>query len=146
MIEHRIHISPSNLLEVKRLLDSAKKIAAIKLTRAEGKLVPGREVVDPQTQETRISHLPGLREAKEACENLVASRKNGISHHKSTSCVFLQRLKISKIIVEGETGNIELDLDQLQLRCLDGLSQGIPLSQIAEMTKLITFVREWQGE
>ena len=61
-------------------------------------------------------------------------------------CTFATSLRIKKVIVEGQTGNIELDIDELQLRCLDGLSQGIPLSEVAAMTELITFIRSWQGD
>lgn len=63
-----------------------------------------------------------------------------------SSCVFTQELHIKKIIVAGSTGDVELDVDELQLRCLDGLSQGLPISEIGAMTNLITFIRKWQGQ
>ncbi len=138
----KIQVTPAQLSEIKKLAPT-RKIAAIKLARSVGKLLPGRESTapDPQTGElvTSIDHRPGLREAKDAVEAAIGTKQDPV-------CTLTTRLRIRKIIVEGETGNVELDIDQLQLRCLDGLHQGIPLSEVGAMTELITFIREWQGD
>jgi hypothetical protein len=135
-----IRISQQHLAEVKEFAAEGHKIKAIKHARNMGKVFPGREQTLP-SGEDGINCRPGLREAKHAVEVLMGLITKGAS-----SGIFVPRIRIKKVIVEGETGNIELDLDELQLRCLDGLAQGIPLSEVAAMTELITFVREWQGE
>ena len=138
----RIQISPADRKTVAQFLKEGKKIAAIKHARAHGKVMPGEKqdlVNEDGLVETVINHKVGLREAKDACEHLVEPKLN-------PTAVLSARLQIRKVIVEGETGNVELDIEQLQLRCLDGLSQGIPLSEVGAMTELITFIREWQGE
>lgn len=142
MAEQRIQISPHIRKEAKRLLEDGQKIRAIKLVRSSGKSMPGepRDVANEDgTFEKIMDHKVGLRDAKDACEHLV-------NPSLDPRVVLTARLQIKKVIVEGETGNVELDIEQLQLRCLDGLSQGIPISEIAAMTELITFIREWQGE
>ena len=140
MEQVKIHISPKHLREVKELLENNKKIAAIKHLRSNGKAMPGQEKTRPDGT-FGLTHRPGLREAKHAAEVLL-----GTMTKSDASGVVAPRLCIKKVIVEGETGNIELDIEQLQLRCLDGLSQGIPLSEVAAMTELITFIRDWQGD
>jgi len=135
-----IRISPLHLTEVKEMAAEGHKIKAIKHARNMGKVFPGREQTLP-SGELGINHRPGLREAKHAVEVLM-----GLVTKASASGIFVPTLRIKKVIVEGETGNIELDLDELQLRCLDGLSQGIPLSEVAAMTELVSFIRKWQGD
>jgi len=135
-----IRISPQHLTQVKELAAEGKKIAAIKHGRNMGKVFPGKEQTLPNG-EFGVNHRPGLREAKHAVEVLM-----GLVTKAAASGIFVPTLRIKKVIVEGETGNIELDLDELQLRCLDGLSQGIPLSEVAAMTELVSFIRKWQGD
>jgi len=136
----KIRISPEQLRKVSELLHTKGKIAAIKHARSVGKVFPGREeTLANGTQ--GINHRPGLRDSKQAVEVL-----SGEVCRTTVDCTFAPTLRIKKVIVEGETGNIELDLDELQLRCLDGLSQGIPLSEVAAMTELVSFIRRWQGD
>jgi hypothetical protein len=142
MIQQRIQISNQIRAEAKRLMEDGQKIRAIKLVRSSGKSMPGTLRETPNDDggfEKIMDHKVGLRDAKDACEHLFSPSLN-------PRAILTTRLQIKKVIVEGETGNVELDIEQLQLRCLDGLSQGIPLSEVAAMTELITFVREWQGE
>ena len=122
-----IRISPLHLTEVKKMAAEGHKIKAIKHARNMGKVFPGREQTLP-SGELGVNHRPGLREAKHAVEVLM-----GLVTKASASGIFVPTLRIKMVIVEGETGNIELDLDELQLRCLDGLSQGIPLAEVAAM-------------
>ncbi|MBE90457.1 MAG: hypothetical protein CMM76_13585 [Rhodospirillaceae bacterium] len=136
----RIKISPSDLKEVKKHLEDNRKIAAIKHLRSTGKAFPPKEGTLPDGT-VGLIHRPGLREAKHAVEVMM-----GTMVRADAAGLIAPQLRIKKVIVEGETGNIELDIEQLQLRCLDGLSQGIPLSEVAAMTELITFIRGWQGD
>ena len=136
----KIRISPRDMKEIKRLFADGKKIAAIKHARSKGKIIPPREETLP-SGEFGINHRPDLRSAKHAVEELA-----GVIPTRDASATFVTTLQIKKVIVEGETGNIELDLEGLQLRCLDGLSQGIPISEVGAMTELITFIRKWQGD
>ncbi len=140
MSKSKIRISPADLTIVKELAKAGKKIGAIKHARNTGKIYPGKEETLP-SGEFGINHRVGLREAKYAVEGLM-----GLPTPAEHNCIFTPGIRIKKVIVEGETGNIELDLDQLQLRCLDGLSQGIPISEVAAMTELMSFIRNWQGE
>lgn len=138
MKKKNIRISPQDLSKVKALLKEGQKVGAIKHARNCGQIFPGNEKKNNITGENEISHRVGLREAKDAVEWIMGTRANPTAKFTST-------LKIKKVIVEGETGDIELDIDELQLRCLDGLSQGIPLSEVSAMAELVMFIRKWQG-
>ena len=141
MTKATIRVSAGKFKEIKELAIAKKqKIAAIKLARSSGKRFPPCEQV--LADGTRgLSHRVSLRDAKDAVEVMM-----GIKTRADAEACFTPQMRIKKVIVEGETGNIELDIDELQLRCLDGLEQGIPLSEVAAMTDLITFIRDWQGQ
>lgn len=141
MQKSRIRISMANLNKVKEFAAAGSKIKAIKFARANGRAFPGKKQEPLADGTVEINHSPGLRESKHAVEVLMGQLTTSES-----SCVFTQELHIKKIIVAGSTGDVELDVDELQLRCLDGLSQGLPISEIGAMTNLITFIRKWQGQ
>lgn len=136
----RIKISPSKLQQVRDLLNDHKKIGAIKLLRREGKAWPGSTIEEPDSDGnvvTRIDHGVSLRDAKEAVEVLMGTRL------AQEACgIIAPSVRIKKIIIEGSHGDIEMDLDQLQLRLLDGLGI-IPMEEISAMTELMAFLREW---
>jgi hypothetical protein len=136
----RIKLSAQHLTRVREFANDGQKIKAIKWARTNGKSFPGKEELQNDGT-TGVNHRPGLRETKHAVEHLM-----GQIDHDAACGVFAPALIIKKIIVEGETGNIEIDIDGLQLRCLDGLSQGIPLNEVASMTELVSFIRQWQGQ
>lgn len=140
-MKQRIRISPRELAQVKAFLKDGEKIRAIKHARTHGKQFPGREIEKPGEDGnlvTEIDHRPGLRNAKDAVEALNGSNIN-------PACTFAHAVRIKKVIVEGELGNIELDIDELQLKLLDGLGT-LPLQEVAAMTELVTFIRKWQGD
>jgi hypothetical protein len=136
-----IKISPANLQVVKKHLKEGGKIKAIKHARTHGKEFPGREIEevnDDGDVVTRTDHRVGLRNAKDAVEHLAGQ-------NLSPQATFIGRLKIKSFIVEGDEGDVEMDLDGLQLRLLGELNT-IPMRDVAEMLELVTFIRKWQGD
>jgi hypothetical protein len=132
---------PHDLRKVKELLADGKKINAIKHARQHGKEFPGREIEEPDEDGnlvTRIEHRVGLKNAKDAVEHLTGQNLN-------SSCTFVGRLKIKSFIVEADEGDVEMDLDGLQLRLLGELNT-IPMRDVAEMLELVSFIRKWQGD
>lgn len=125
-----IRLSRTHYKEVLSLLNDNKKIAAIKLVRNEGRM---KEIDRTSNTASGI----GLREAKHAVESI-----NG--NTVDTSCVLVPTLKIKSIIIEGNAGDIELDLDGLQLRLLDGLTE-LPLHHMESSMELMKFIRDWDN-
>lgn len=125
-----IHLSRAHYKEMLSLLNDNKKIAAIKLVRNEGRM---KEADRTSNNTSGI----GLREAKHAVESI-----NG--NMPETSCVLIPTLKIKRIIIEGDAGDIELDLDGLQLRLLDGLAE-LPLHHMESSMELMKFIRDWDN-
>jgi len=143
MADHfTIRIATHDLRKVKEFLDDGKKIAAIKHARSNGKQFPGTEREEPDQDGnivTKLDHRVGLRNAKDAVEDLANTNSNPM-------CTFIGKLKIKSFIVEGDDGNdVEMDLDGLQLRLLGELDT-IPLRDVAEMLELVSFIRKWQGD
>tara|TARA_Y100001970_G_C14144593_1_gene809132 strand:- start:329 stop:763 length:435 start_codon:yes stop_codon:yes gene_type:complete len=139
----RIKLNTRAMAEVRDELEAGKKIAAIKAARKHGKAFPGVEEEVPDENGNlvkRVSHRVGLRHAKDAVEVL----EGRISLSQATA-TFQPAVRIKKIIVEGENGDIEMDLDELQLKLLEGLGV-IPMSEIAAMTELMQFLRDWGNE
>jgi hypothetical protein len=132
---------PHDLRKVKEFLADGKKINAIKHARQHGKEFPGREIEEPDEDGnlvTRIEHRVGLKNAKDAVEHLTGQNLN-------SPCTFVGRLKIKSFIVEADEGDVEMDLDGLQLRLLGELNT-IPMRDVAEMLELVSFIRKWQGD
>lgn len=141
MAINTIRIMPHDLRKVKEHLNDGKKINAIKHARTHGREFPGREIEEPNEDGdlvTRIDHRVGLRNAKDAVEHLAGSNSN-------PSCTFVGRLKIKSFIVEADEGDVEMDLDGLQLRLLGELNT-LPMRDVAEMLELVSFIRKWQGD
>ena len=140
-ITHTIRISASHLREVRDLLDKGQKINAIKRARTTGKAFPGREVEEPDEDGnlvTRIDHRVGLKHAKDAVEALNGSCVN-------PQAKFIPQLRIKRFVVDTADGELELDLDGLQLRLLGNLNEA-PLSDVAELLEVVSFIRKWQGD
>ena len=141
MTTNTIRIMPHDLRKVKEFLADGKKINAIKHARSHGKEFPGKEIEEPNEDGdlvTRMDHRVGLRNAKDAVEHLAGSNLN-------PSCTFVGRLKIKSFIVEADEGDVEMDLDGLQLRLLGELNT-LPMRDVAEMLELVSFIRKWQGD
>tara|TARA_A100001011_G_scaffold96514_1_gene101527 strand:+ start:5349 stop:5738 length:390 start_codon:yes stop_codon:yes gene_type:complete len=119
-----IQCSSKNIATIREFVKEGRKIKAIKLLRATGR-IPGN------------GDKIGLREAKDAVERLSGQRPDAPAR-------IVPSLRILSFKIECEEGVVEVDLDGLQLRLLEGLS-ALPLDSVAEMTKVVTFIREWQG-
>ena len=126
-----IRLPHADFTAVKKLLDDNHKIQAIKYVRLHGYMSKEDQGDSP----ARIPSGIGLRDAKNAVESLA-------SPTKPTTCTLIPSLRIKKIIVEGEEGDIELDMDGLQLRLLDGLGS-LPLSYMASSMELMQYLRNW---
>lgn len=124
-----IRCTAEDLMIIKDYLAKGKKIAAIKHLRLKGQINGEKGV--------------GLKDAKYAVESL-----DGRAHTTHEYLVKIAPLlKVISFKVKGSDPDsvVEVDLDGLQLMMLDGLSQ-LPLSDIAEMTALISYIRKWQGD
>lgn len=89
---------------------------------------------------TSLTSGIGLREAKYAVENMTGTGNPS----ENKTCVIIPPLRIKKIILEGEQGDIELDMDGLQLRLLEGLGS-LPLSYMTASTELMQYLRDWDN-
>ena len=129
---HYIKISTADLLEIKRLYsEEGKKIAAIKLARSAGSLY------EAGVKQDKI----GLREAKDAVEDLCGIRAPG---SYSPTATFSAIPRIKGVIIDSGHGDVELDLDGLQLRLL-GEVNTLPISVIGPALELLQYFREWEG-
>ena len=122
------------LAEIRRLADEGQKIAAIKRLRTKGKSFPP----EANAQNGELSHNVGLRDAKDAVEAMMGQNLN-------PRVRAIPMLRIKSFQVETEEGVLEIDLDGLQLKLLEGLDH-LPLDSIGEMVELVAFIRNWQGE
>ena len=124
------------LAEVRRRIESGQKINAIKHLRTHGKQFPPewREGPDGRFE----SHSVGLRNAKDAVEAMMGQNPN-------PRCRAVPMLRIKSFTIETGEGDVEVDLDGLQLKLLEGLDH-FPLDAVSEMVELVAFIRKWQGE
>ena len=126
-----IKVSSNDLVEIKRLfLNEGQKIAAIKLTRTVGSVY-----VDGVKQDKIL-----LREAKHAVEELRGDRAPGSPLPTAT---FSAIPRIKGVIIDTGHGDVELDLDGLQLRLL-GEVNTLPISVIGPALELLQYFREWE--
>ena len=135
-----IRLRSDILRQVQQHLDDGHKIKAIKLARSEGKAYPGihrEDIGDEGNPREWLDRRPGLKHAKDAVEHLNGS--------PLASCVFVRHLTIKRFVVDTDEGEIEMDLEGLQLKLLGNLNH-IPMGDVAEMLELITFIRKWQGD
>jgi hypothetical protein len=109
------------------------KIRAIKHVRSHGRAIPRNEAL-PHPD------APSLREAKHIVEAMMGELDPTIK----PSAVLGNGFEVKSIVVEipGE-GNIELDLDTLQMRFLQELSS-LGLDEVQHLLKLTDFITDWQ--
>lgn len=120
-------MSKADYAEMIDLANNGKKIAAIKHVRTNG----------VQTESAASDRIT-LRDAKHAVEHAMGIETN-------PCCVIIPPLLIKKVIVQtGEGEELELDLDGLQLKLLDGLGT-LPMSYMASSLELMTFLRDWNS-
>jgi len=84
---------------------------------------------------------PGLREAKDAIEFMFDKP----TPHRKTTAQFFTIPRIKGVIIDTGHGDVELDLDGLQLKLLNDMSS-IPISAIGPALKLLQYFREWEGD
>ena len=87
---------------------------------------------------------PKLRDAKEAVDKYMIDRN--IAGAPSSAPVrvvnITPMIQIKSIIVDTCEGTLELDIDGLQLKLLDGMDT-IPLDLLGSSTALIQYIRDW---
>ena len=117
---------------VKEAIDAGKKIQAIKAVRTHGKMYPADESRDNP-------HRPGLREAKHAIDV-----KYFGADPRDAAATIGPTFTVKKMVVEvGGEGNVEIDIDELQLRFLQEL-KSLGLDQVQHLLELTEFIRDWQ--
>lgn len=122
--------------KLKSLMGDSEKIKAIKYAREHGKAIPA----DPGSQDP---HRPTLGEAKDAVE-MLAGTYSAHSHDRPHRAIIGSGFKVKKLVVDvaGE-GDVELDLDGLQMRFLQDL-ESVGLAEVQHLLKLTEYIREWQ--
>ena len=126
-----IRCSSSAKAEILDHLSNGKKIAAIKHLR---------EVGTAWTDGVR-ENKPGLKHAKHAVEVL-----NGEMSVEDACAVIATIPKVKRVVVDTGGGEMELDLDGLQLRLLDGLAT-VPIDMMADSLRLMQILRAFdRGE
>jgi len=139
MSKYNIRIKPRDLAIVKEHIKDGRKIAAIKHARSTGKQYPPRESSMPG-EENKLDYSPALKCAKDAVEVLMGSCQRQAAH-----ALFTPMFKILSFKVETEDGTVEVDVDELRIRLLDGMSE-MSLSEMSHMTDLAVYVAKWQGD
>tara|TARA_A200000159_G_scaffold32967_2_gene29604 strand:- start:2318 stop:2758 length:441 start_codon:yes stop_codon:yes gene_type:complete len=131
-----IRMPHADIIEIKKLLDEGKTITAVKHCRKHGKhYVDGVEQFRPgQPKPRRMS----LRAAKHAIDVFRGHPPQGVPE-----AVFAPPVEIKSIKVATIEGEFEFDLDELQLKLLDGLDT-LPLSVLSHSAELIQYIRDWQ--
>lgn len=126
--------SPDYRIAHDLFVNQNKKIAAIKHVRSTGHLY-----VDGVLQE-RV----GLKEAKHAVEHEFNHMIN--PHHVPflPAAVLSRQPRIKRVVIDCNEGELELDLDGLQLRLLDGLNE-LPISVIAPALELMQALRDFDN-
>ena len=133
-VTNYIKLYPSDLAKVRDLyVHMHKKIAAIKHVRSCGTLYKNG------VEQDKV----GLREAKDAVEFMFDKPAPGCAPRVRTA-QFFTIPRIKGVIVDTGHGDIELDLDGLQLKLLNDMSS-IPISAIGPALKLLQYFREWEG-
>lgn len=131
-----IRMPHADIIEIKKLLSEGKTIAAVKHCRTHGKhYVDGVEQYRPEQPNPRRM---SLRAAKHAIDVFRGNPPQGVPEAVLAPAVEIKSVRVATI--EGE---FEFDLDELQLKLLDGLDT-LPLSVISHSTALIQYLRDWQ--
>jgi hypothetical protein len=141
MTTHNIRIKQSDITVIKEHIKLGHKIAAIKHARGAGKQYPPTENgVDVFSGETKYSYTVGLKCAKDAVEVLM-----GQCERNAASALFVPMIKILSFKVETVDGVVEVDVDELRIRLLDGMSE-MSISEMGHMTDLAMYIAKWQGD
>ncbi len=109
-----------------------KKIGAIKHVRTNGYLY----------EDGVLQEKVGLKEAKEACEYEFNMVSNWGTQRRGPVAMLSRSPRIKRVVIDCGDGELELDLDGLQLRLLDGLNE-LPLQVIAPALELMQTLRDF---
>ena len=132
-MQRRISLTSEGHKLVEAEVHAGRKIGAIKACRAHGKMIP----TDPSRQDPSSV---GLREAKQAIEV-----KYFDGDASEAIALLGPSFIVKKLVIEvpGE-GEVEVDLEELQLRFLQEL-EALGLQQIQHLLELTEYIRSWQG-
>lgn len=118
------------------IVNQNKKIGAIKHIRSTGVLY------EDGVQKERV----GLKEAKEACEYEFNVPSNwGSNRSRGPVAMLAPTPRIKRVVIDTggpDGGELELDLDGLQLRLLDGLAE-LPIRVIGPAMELMSMLRDF---
>ena len=118
------------------LINQNKKIGCIKHIRSTGFLY------EDGTLQERID----LKSAKEAVEHEWRDALGHVPSHRAQKrqpCAVLSMTpRIKRVVIDCGDGEMELDLDGLQLRLLDGLSE-LPIQVIGPAMELMQALRDF---
>ena len=131
---HILRISSTNFTVARDFAIQNKKIKAVKHVRDNSTLYING-IASP--------HRPGLREAKEAVEHAFGLRdfsKVG----RGPIAILSSSPRIKRVVIDCGDGELELDLDGLQLRLLEGLD-ALPLGVIAPALELMQTLRDFDN-
>lgn len=129
-----LRINSTDFAIAKQLAADSKKVKAVKHVRdnctlyADGVMVPGK---------------PGLKEAKEAVEHAFGLRDFALAGRPPAG-VLSSTPRIKRVVIDCADGELELDLDGLQLRLLEGLD-ALPLAAIAPAMELMQTLRDFDN-
>ena len=132
----KISLTKEDRTKLDEIMQEGKKIAGIKFVRDVGRAIPADPDRNPPNR-------PGISEAKDAIDVAYCS-ENIANRVIKPRAVFGSLFKVKSIVVDvaGE-GDVELDLESLQMRFLQELTE-LGLSEVQHLLKLIEFVQEWQ--
>ena len=122
------------------LVNQNKKIGCIKHVRSNGLMY----------KDGVLQEKVGLKEAKEAVEHEwghIVHAPHAAAHWSQTRqpCAMLSMTpRIKRVVIDCGDGEMELDLDGLQLRLLDGLSE-LPIQVIAPAMELMQALRDFDA-
>ena len=133
----KIGLSKKNLEEVKNLVKEGDRLRAIKLVRAKGHILSGKQNEDAQNNVNGRFQV-GLKEAKYAVDSLDGR------HDGSYSCI-VPNWEVHSITVSGSAGTrIELNLEDLQMYFLTSI-ETLGLEEVARLMTLVDYIKKWQG-
>ena len=131
---HILRISSTDFKTVKEHATSGRKIRAVKHVRENS-----TSYIDG----VKSPHRPGLREAKEAVEHAFGLQ-DFATLGRDPAAILSATPRIKRVVVDCEDGELELDLDGLQLRLLEGLDT-LPLAAIAPAMELMQMLRDFDN-
>lgn len=123
----KVFVSPKDLKAVDRLLREHKKIAAVKLVRANA-----------------MGGYTGLREAKLACDRYQHEHVDPASTPPGDHWPHLATWNpIKRIVVDMGDGEMEVDLEEFQFKILS-MPGGISVDSVGHLLDLLGVIKKWE--